>query len=115
MKRRCVSLLLVVMALATGSRELTAQTASSAPRIGARAIEYTVTFPAPQTHYAEVVALIPTDRRPSIELMMAVWTPGSYLVREYERNVENVVATADGKDLPIEKTEKNRWRITSDR
>ena len=29
--------------------------------------------------------------------MMAVWTPGSYLIREYERHVENVAATgADG-------------------
>jgi predicted metalloprotease with PDZ domain len=109
-----VSFLLVVMALTTGPRESAAQTVSADSRSGARAIEYTVTFPAPQTHYAEVVAQIPADRRPSIELMMAVWTPGSYLVREFERNVENVVATAGGKDLPIEKTEKNRWRITSD-
>jgi len=44
--------------------------------------------------------------------MMAVWTPGSYLVREYERNVEALSArSADGKPLPIEKTRKNRWRI----
>jgi predicted metalloprotease with PDZ domain len=113
MKRRFVSFLLVVMAVATASGESAAQSVSAASRASARAIEYTVTFPAPQTHYAEVVALIPADRRPSIDVMMAVWTPGSYLVREYERNVENVVASAGGKDLPIEKTEKNRWRITT--
>ena len=28
---------------------------------------------------------------------MAVWTPGSYLVREYERHVEGVAASADGR------------------
>ena len=58
------------------------------------AIRYTLRFPAPQTNYVEVEAIVPTDGRPSIDLMMAVWTPGSYLIREYERNVEAVQASA---------------------
>ena len=45
--------------------------------------------------------------------MMAVWTPGSYLVREYQRNVERVTASAAGRALSIEKSEKNRWRIVT--
>lgn len=75
-------------------------------------ISYTLRFPAPQTHYVEVEALVPTDGRPAIELAMAVWTPGSYLVREYSRNVEGISATSEkGELLPFEKTVKNRWRI----
>lgn len=75
-------------------------------------ISYTLRFPAPQTHYVEVEAVYPTGGRPEIELMMAVWTPGSYLVREYSRNVEEVHATGEaGAPLPVEKTSKNRWRI----
>ncbi|MFL6258741.1 MAG: M61 family metallopeptidase [Thermoanaerobaculia bacterium] len=75
-------------------------------------ISYTLRFPAPQTHYVEVEARVPTDGRPAVELMMAVWTPGSYLVREYARTVEEVsAATETGKPLPIEKSSKNRWRI----
>jgi hypothetical protein len=35
-------------------------------------IAYTLTFPAPETHYVEVEALVPTDGLPEIELMMAV-------------------------------------------
>jgi predicted metalloprotease with PDZ domain len=43
---------------------------------------------------------------------MAVWTPGSYLVREYERHVEAVAAKgADGRARPVQKTRKNRWSI----
>ncbi len=77
-------------------------------------IRYTVSFPAPHTHYVEVAAEVPTGRRPDVELMMAVWTPGSYLVREYERNVEAVVATgADGRSLTVSKPEKNHWRIAT--
>jgi predicted metalloprotease with PDZ domain len=76
-------------------------------------IRYVVRFPAPQTNYLEVEAVVPTDGRPSVEMMMAVWTPGSYLVREYERNVEAVRAANGSKELPVEKTLKNRWRITT--
>ena len=59
-------------------------------------IRYTVSFPAPHTHYLEIEASYPTEGRPSIELMMAVWTPGSYLIREYERHVEALTAADPG-------------------
>lgn len=75
-------------------------------------IRYTLRFPAPHTHYVEVDAVYPTGRRPQVDLMMAVWTPGSYLVREYERNVEAVTASGDGgAALAVMKPAKNRWRI----
>jgi predicted metalloprotease with PDZ domain len=74
------------------------------------AIEYTVHISAPQTHYVEVEARIPTAAQPRIELMMAVWTP--YVIREYAKNLEAVAArTVDGHRLAIEKSRKNRWRI----
>ena len=76
-------------------------------------IRYTVTFPAPHTHYIAVTAVVPTGGQPRVELMMAVWTPGSYLVREYSRNVEEVAARADSRRLDVEKTDKNRWRVAT--
>src|SRR5215210_5675469 len=80
-------------------------------------ISYRLSFPAPENHYVEVEALVPTDGLPEIELMMAVWTPGSYLVREYSRNVEGVSAATGqgegGEPLAVEKTVKNRWRIAT--
>ena len=76
-------------------------------------IRYVVRFPAPQTNYAEVTATIPADGRADVDLMMAVWTPGSYLVREYARHVEDVAASNGGVPLAIQKTQKNRWRVTT--
>ena len=76
-------------------------------------IRYTVSFPAPHTHYMEVTASVPAAGKTEIELMMAVWTPGSYLVREYQRNVERVTASSGARSLPVVKSEKNRWRITT--
>jgi predicted metalloprotease with PDZ domain len=77
-------------------------------------IRYTVSFPAPHTHYLEVEASYPTEGRAHIDLMMAVWTPGSYLIREYERHVEALTAANPSRaPLAVEKTRKNRWRVTT--
>ena len=58
----------------------------------ARPIVYTLRFPAPHTHYVEVEGGRIPARGAHLDLMMAVWTPGSYLVREYSRHVEGVTA-----------------------
>jgi predicted metalloprotease with PDZ domain len=73
-------------------------------------IFYTVRIPAPQTHYVEVEARVPTAAQQRVELMMAVWTP--YVIREYAKNLEAVTArTTAGRPLAIDKSRKNRWRI----
>ena len=84
------------------------------PKAAAESVRYDVSFPAPQTHYVDVTATVPTSGQASVEVMMPVWTPGSYLVREFERNVESVTAASpDGRPLAVEKSSKNRWRIAS--
>jgi predicted metalloprotease with PDZ domain len=77
-------------------------------------IVYTLRFPAPQTHYVEIDASVPTDGRPEIEVMMAVWAPGSYLVREFARHVEDLRAESPGGErLAVARTRKNRWSIAT--
>jgi predicted metalloprotease with PDZ domain len=86
--------------------------ASLATAAGTEPVRYTLRFPDAQTHYVEVEATIPTGGAADVELMMPIWTPGSYLVREYARHVEGLVAaSADKKPLDVEKTRKNRWAI----
>ena len=97
------ALALVVPALAVPDRAF-----AQAPE----PVSYTVRFPAPATHYAELEASVPTDGRAAVELMMATWTPGSYLIREYARHVEALRATSPaGRGLPVVKSDKNRWRV----
>lgn len=77
-------------------------------------IAYTLRFPAPQTHYVEVEAVVPTGGQPTIELMMATWTPGSYMIREYARHLEDVSAASPaGEPLVLTKTRKNRWQVAT--
>src|SRR5688572_10472576 len=76
-------------------------------------IRYTLRFTAPHTHYLDVEAAIPTGGRAEVEVYMATWTPGSYLIREYERNVEAVTATSGSRAVAVAKSAKNRWKITA--
>ena len=104
MKRLCLAVACLLLAVPAGP----ALAQSAEP------ITYTLRFPAPHTHYVSVEASVPTAGRPQIELMMAVWTPGSYLVREFARHVEAVTArTPTGEPLRVEKSRKNRWRVST--
>jgi predicted metalloprotease with PDZ domain len=101
----------VVLLTAAAAQLFALGTARPAP-MERSPIVYTVRIPAPKTHYVDVEAIVPTDGQAAVELMMAVWTPGSYLIREYERHVESMRArTPDGRPLGVEKTRKNRWRV----
>lgn len=77
-------------------------------------ISYTLRFPEALNHYVEVEADIPTLGVDELKLFMPVWTPGSYLVREYARNIDRIDAsTVKGDAIEITKTAKNRWVVNS--
>ncbi len=74
-------------------------------------IEIHVGMPQPWTHVFDVTMSLSGAPREELDLIMPVWTPGSYLVREFARNVQEFSATGDGRDLRWRKISKNVWRI----
>ena len=76
-------------------------------------ILYRLGFADAAAHYLDVEAVIPTEGAASLTLFMPVWTPGSYLIREYSGNLITLEArTADDQTpLTVVKTAKNRWQI----
>ncbi len=105
--RFCV---LAVVLLVTGFQSaVLAQRA----RPEATSISYVVSMSKPHTHLLEVeVRLRDAGANQSTDLVMPVWTPGSYLVREFERHVQDFAATsAAGDPLNWTKTNKNTWRV----
>lgn len=72
---------------------------------------YVVRFPAPQTQYLEVEASLPNPDQGTLDVMMAVWTPGSYLIREYAQHVVDLEAHGARGPLDVRKTSKNRWTV----
>ena len=41
---------------------------------------------------------------------MPAWIPGSYMIRDYARNVVSIRAESDGLDVPLTKLDKSSWR-----
>ena len=79
-------------------------------------IMFTVGMSRPHTHLLEVdIEIKRSVAGPAEELLkMPVWTPGSYLVREFERHLQDFTAAdAAGQALKWEKLDKNTWRITT--
>jgi predicted metalloprotease with PDZ domain len=79
-----------------------------------RATTFTVAMPRPETHLFEITMQVAPFGSPvaRFDLVLPVWTPGSYLVREFSRHVRDVAAEGRaGAPLRIVKVEKNRWRV----
>lgn len=78
-------------------------------------VSYTVSMPRPATHLLEVEMRIDWKQMPAeLDLKMPVWTPGSYLIREYARHVQNFAAGDGSTDqLKWSKANKNTWRIVT--
>jgi predicted metalloprotease with PDZ domain len=75
-------------------------------------VRYIVGFTDARTHYLSVEALLPIEGEAEVEVFLPVWTPGSYLIREYSRHLEGLAASlSGGEPLRVWKTHKNRWRI----
>lgn len=74
-------------------------------------VSYRVSMPRPHTHLFDVVASFP-PAGDQVDFHFPVWTPGSYLVREYERHVQQLkVESAEGKLLPFTRIDKNAIRV----
>jgi len=77
-------------------------------------INYTLKMPQPSTHYFEISLKVSGVKSKQTTLKMASWTPGSYLIREYARNVESVyVKDGKGKLISCIKSAKNIWQISN--
>ncbi len=76
-------------------------------------ISYELSMPKPQSHYYNVEMKLDGFKEKELNVKMPVWAPGSYLVREFAKNVDLVKAfDENGKELPVKKSTKNTWKIT---
>ena len=75
-------------------------------------VNYSVKMESPNSHYFAVEMTISDLKLKTTEIKMPVWAPGSYLVREFAKSINQVtVLDASGNPIKAEKTEKNTWSI----
>ena len=72
----------------------------------------TIAITQPTAHLIDVQLAFVAGDAPVV-VRMPVWTPGSYLVREYARHVRDVVAIADGTPIAWRKIDKRSWQVVA--
>jgi len=75
-------------------------------------VDYKLGMAKPNSHYFQVEMNVGGITTPTIAIKMPVWAPGSYLTREFSKNV-NMVYVKDEKGVvrTVKKTNKNTWEI----
>jgi predicted metalloprotease with PDZ domain len=76
-----------------------------------RTTRLTVAMPRPETHLYEITMEVDPRGATTLDLVLPVWTPGSYLVREFARHVRDFSAKEKGgrRPIPAEKVAKNTY------
>ncbi len=74
-------------------------------------IRYTIVPKQPAAHIFEVTVTVADPDPTGQRFMLPVWIPGSYMVREFARNIVTLRAFNDaGRKVRIEKTDKHAWQ-----
>jgi len=77
---------------------------------------YRVSFPEANKHYVHVEIELPKkliQDKDSCILKVPVWTPGSYKVREFSRNLDRISAKKNKSEETVTRLNKNSWRISN--
>ena len=83
-------------------------------QLSAQTIAYQLRMPKPQNHYFDVEMTLSDFKEKELNLKLPVWAPGSYLVREFSKNLNLVKAfDENGKEIQVVKKTKNTWTVKS--
>lgn len=78
-------------------------------------LEYQVAILQPSSHLFDVMLRVTGWQLSTLDLKLPVWTPGSYLVREYAKHLQEFRAY-DGDETPLKwrKISKNHWQVETE-
>ena len=74
------------------------------------AVQYVVTIKSPEQHLFHVQMQIPQPDHQGQKLFMPAWIPGSYLIRDFARNIVEIVACSNQRKVEINKLDKDTWQ-----
>ena len=61
-------------------------------------------------HMFEVTLTVPAPDAAGQVFALPAWIPGSYMIREFARNIVQIRAEANGKAVPLAKLDKHSWQ-----
>lgn len=84
------------------------------PALDPEAIRYRIEFQE-KWHQATIEMSFATRGAQEVRLMMPVWTPGSYMIREYPRQIESIESYDQNGPLSTTKVDKNHWVVACEK
>lgn len=73
-------------------------------------IQYTVNLFNPHAHIFKVTLEILNPDKNGQVLSLPAWIPGSYMIRDFAKNIINIQASSNNKIISLEKTDKSTWK-----
>lgn len=74
------------------------------------AINYTIFPKDPAAHLFEVTLTVDTPDPDGQLFSLPAWIPGSYMIREFARNIVRISAESAGKTIALQKLDKHTWQ-----
>ena len=72
-------------------------------------IRYSIVPSRPEAHLFTVSVTVDAPDPQGQKFMLPAWIPGSYMIREFTKNIVTLSAASRGKPVPVEKTAKAEW------
>ncbi|VAW95729.1 Putative protease [hydrothermal vent metagenome] len=73
-------------------------------------VQYTVTLKNLEAHLFEVYCIIHTPNTEGQIISLPNWIPGSYMIRDFAKNITVITATNDTGVVTLQKINKNTWQ-----
>jgi predicted metalloprotease with PDZ domain len=73
-------------------------------------ISYRLALTDPAGHRCTVTMTIPMPAADGQRLSLPAWIPGSYMIRDFARQIETIVATANEEPVRLTKLDKDTWQ-----
>src|SRR5574337_1743788 len=73
-------------------------------------IRYRILPAQPAAHLFRVMVEVADPDPEGQVFSLPTWIPGSYMIREFARNIVTIRAECDGVPVALEKLDKHRWR-----
>ena len=72
-------------------------------------LSYAVSLADPAAHLLRVTLVVPDPDPAGQVLRLPAWIPGSYMIREFAKNIVRIEAEADGGPIPLGRRDKDTW------
>ncbi len=77
--------------------------------MNSKCVQYIVSIEQHKAHYFEVCLLIDDPDPGGQQVALPAWIPGSYMIRDFSRNIVEIHASANGYSVPLSKLDKQTW------